>query len=169
MKNDNKCFLYVVKMALHYEVIKKHLQRISRIKPFLSKYNWKWINYPSGKDIGKNVGKIIQQLLLMCYTLRNEYICCIYFKKQTNSWKPNHYFNDSKQRRMKLYCNKKTISTIKRITLNLHEKLSTTKIDEPILCRYLMPTIWTFDGIENKNDVYWDTEPKITWKSFVNP
>ena len=41
MKNDNKCFLYVVKMALYYEVIKKHLQRISRIKPFLSKYNWK--------------------------------------------------------------------------------------------------------------------------------
>ena len=27
-----------------------------------------------------------------------------------------------------------------------------------ILCRYLMSTIWTFDGIENKNDVYWDTE-----------
>ena len=23
MKNDNKCFLYVVKMALHYEGIKK--------------------------------------------------------------------------------------------------------------------------------------------------
>ena len=57
MKNDNKCFLYVVKMALHYEVIKKHLQRISRIKPFLSKYNLNWINYPSGKDNWKKCGK----------------------------------------------------------------------------------------------------------------
>ena len=57
MKNGNKCFLYVVKMALHYEGIKKHLQRISRIKPFLSKYNLNWINYPSGKDNWKKCGK----------------------------------------------------------------------------------------------------------------
>ena len=86
----------------------------------------------------------------MWYALRNEFISCIYFKKQTNPWKLNHYFNDSKQRRMKLYCNKKIISIIKSITLNLHGKSSTTKTDEPILCRYLMSTIWTFDCIEKK-------------------
>ena len=47
-------------------------------------------------------------------------------------------------------------SSIKRIDecKNNPEKLSTTKIGEHTPCRYLMCTIWAFDGIENKNNIY---------------
>ena len=36
---------------------------------------------------------------------------------------------------------------------NNFEKSSATKVGEPIPCEYSMSTIWTFDGIENKQDV----------------
>ena len=39
-KKDSKCFPYVVAVALNYEEIKKTLQRITKIKPFINKYNW---------------------------------------------------------------------------------------------------------------------------------
>ena len=37
-------------MALNYEEVERNSQRISKIKPFVNKYIWKGINYPSGKD-----------------------------------------------------------------------------------------------------------------------
>ena len=37
-------------MALNHEEIKRDPQRISKIKPFINKYNWKGINYPSKID-----------------------------------------------------------------------------------------------------------------------
>ena len=33
--------------ALNYEKIKWNTERVSNIKPFINKYNWKEINYPS--------------------------------------------------------------------------------------------------------------------------
>ena len=39
-KKDSKCFPYVVAVALNYEEIKKNPQRITKIKPFINKYNW---------------------------------------------------------------------------------------------------------------------------------
>ena len=37
-------------MALNHEEIKRDPQRISKIKAFINKYNWKGINYPSKID-----------------------------------------------------------------------------------------------------------------------
>ena len=34
-------------MALNYEKIKDHPERISKIKPFIDKYNWKDIDFLS--------------------------------------------------------------------------------------------------------------------------
>ena len=34
------------------------------------------------------------------------------------------------------------------------EKSSTTEVGEHVPCGYSMPTIWKFDGIENKHDVH---------------
>ena len=48
-KKDNKCFQYAITVALNYEEIKKDPQRITKIKPFINKYNWKGINFPSEK------------------------------------------------------------------------------------------------------------------------
>ena len=49
--NDDKCFQYVVTLALNIDRIKKDPQRISKIKPFIDQYNWRDIEFPStGKD-----------------------------------------------------------------------------------------------------------------------
>ena len=42
---------------LNYEKIKKDLQRITKIKPFVNKYNWERINFPSEKDDWKKFEK----------------------------------------------------------------------------------------------------------------
>ena len=46
-KNDNKCFEYAVTVGLNQGKVKKDLQRITKIKPFINKYNWEGINLPS--------------------------------------------------------------------------------------------------------------------------
>ena len=49
--NDDICFQYAVTVALNHDKIKKDLQRVSKIKPFIDKYNWNDIDMPStGKD-----------------------------------------------------------------------------------------------------------------------
>ena len=42
---DCKCFQYALTVASSYEQIKDYPERISKIKPFIDKYNWK------GKEI----------------------------------------------------------------------------------------------------------------------
>ena len=42
-------------MALNYEQIESHLERLSKIKPFIDKYNWKDINFPSHKKDWKKL------------------------------------------------------------------------------------------------------------------
>ena len=48
-KKDNKCFPYAITATLNCEEIKKDPQRITKIKPFINKYNLEGINYPSKK------------------------------------------------------------------------------------------------------------------------
>ena len=45
--NDNKCFQYAVTLALNIDKINDHPERISKIKPFIEKYNWEDIDFPS--------------------------------------------------------------------------------------------------------------------------
>ena len=47
--NNNKCFQYATTLALNFNKINKHPQRISRIKPFIENYNWNDINFPATK------------------------------------------------------------------------------------------------------------------------
>ena len=52
--NDNKCFQYATTLALNFNNIDKHHQRISKIKPFIDNYNWNDINFPTAtKDWNK--------------------------------------------------------------------------------------------------------------------
>ena len=37
-KKDNKCFQYAITVSLNYEQIRKHVERITKIKPFINKY-----------------------------------------------------------------------------------------------------------------------------------
>ena len=45
--DDNNCFQYATKVALNYQNINNHPERIFNIKPFINKYNWKEISFPS--------------------------------------------------------------------------------------------------------------------------
>ena len=45
--NDDKCFQYALTVALNYEQIKIHSERISKIEPFIDQCNWKEIDFPS--------------------------------------------------------------------------------------------------------------------------
>ena len=47
--NDNKCFQYSTTLALDFNNIDKHPQRISKTKPFIDNYNWNDINFPTAK------------------------------------------------------------------------------------------------------------------------
>ena len=42
---------------LNYEKIKKDSQRITKIKPFINKYNWEGVNFLSEKDDWKKFEK----------------------------------------------------------------------------------------------------------------
>ena len=48
---DNNCFQYALPVALNYQNIKKELQRISKLKPFINQYNWK--DFPSEQKYWK--------------------------------------------------------------------------------------------------------------------
>ena len=45
--DDDKCFQYAVTVALNYDKIKKHHQRVNKVKPFIEQYDWSEINFPS--------------------------------------------------------------------------------------------------------------------------
>ena len=45
--NDDKSFQYALTVALNYEQIKDHPGRISKIRPFIDKYCWKEVYFPS--------------------------------------------------------------------------------------------------------------------------
>ena len=55
---DNKCFQYSITVALNNQEIGNNPERISNIKPFIDKYNWKGIDFPAGiKDWKKSEKK----------------------------------------------------------------------------------------------------------------
>ena len=62
--NDNKCFQYSFTVSLNYQRIKKGLQRILKIKPFIDQYNYKTFHRIK---TGKTLNQIINQLLLISY------------------------------------------------------------------------------------------------------
>ena len=45
--NDYNCFQYAVTLAVNLDKINNHLQRISKVKPFIEQYNWNYIDFPS--------------------------------------------------------------------------------------------------------------------------
>ena len=49
-KKDNICFQYAITVTLNHEKIGKNSERITKIKSFINKYNWKVTNFLSEKD-----------------------------------------------------------------------------------------------------------------------
>ena len=45
--DDDECFKWAVIAALHHEEIDHHPERINKLKPFVSRYNWDGIKFPA--------------------------------------------------------------------------------------------------------------------------
>ena len=51
LKNkDDLCFQYLTTIALNFDETKNDAIRVSSIKPFINKYNWDGMKYPSKID-----------------------------------------------------------------------------------------------------------------------
>ena len=46
--NDGNCFQYSIPFTLDHQSIGRDPQRISKIRPFITKYNWDGIEFPAG-------------------------------------------------------------------------------------------------------------------------
>ena len=53
--NGNNDFQNALNEALNYENIETHPERISKTKPYISKYNWKGIEFPAGSKDWKKL------------------------------------------------------------------------------------------------------------------
>ena len=45
--NDNKCFQYATTLALNFDRVTNHPERVTKVKSFIDKYNWNDINLPT--------------------------------------------------------------------------------------------------------------------------
>ena len=53
--NNNKNFQNALDDSLNYQTIEKDPQRISKLKPYINKYNWEGINFPAGSKEWQNI------------------------------------------------------------------------------------------------------------------
>ena len=58
-------------VALNYEETESHPEKVSNIKPFINKYNWKGINYPSKRRIASCSKKTV-------YTIKRNNITVVF-------------------------------------------------------------------------------------------
>ena len=53
--NDHTCLQYAATLALNFDNINNHPEKISKIRPFIDQYNWKDIDFPSTNKDWKNL------------------------------------------------------------------------------------------------------------------
>ena len=70
--HGDNCFRNTLNDALDYQRIKKDLQEISKIEPYITPYNWKDIEYPPHKEDWKKSEQSNKTIALNCL----EYIIC---------------------------------------------------------------------------------------------
>ena len=56
-KKHNKCFQSAIIAILNYHVIRKHPERITKINPFINRYNWERIIYSYEIDEWEKIEK----------------------------------------------------------------------------------------------------------------
>ena len=84
-KKYSTCFQYAVKVVLNYKEIKKDLQRITEIKPFVNKYNWKGTNFSWEKDDWKKNEKYNVTIALNILYAKKEKIYPAYVSKHNSN------------------------------------------------------------------------------------
>ena len=82
--NDDKCFQYAVTLALNLDKIKKDPQRVSKIKPFIEKYSWEDIDFPSTSKDWKKIECNNEVALNILYVPYNTKKLNIAYKSKNN-------------------------------------------------------------------------------------
>ena len=80
-KRDNKCFQCAVTVTLIYEEMERNLQRMKKIKPFINKYSWEGINFPSEKDDRKKIEKSNVTIAFNVFYVKKEKYILLIFQK----------------------------------------------------------------------------------------
>ena len=78
---DDKCFQQATTVPLKYGKIKWNLERISNIKPFINKCNWKRISDPSKIDDWKTFEKNNSTIAINILSIKEKGICPAYISK----------------------------------------------------------------------------------------
>ena len=74
--NDDKCFQYAVTLALNLDNIDNHPEIVSKIKPFIEKYNWEDIDFPSTSIDWKKIesnNEVALNILYVPYNTKKKY------------------------------------------------------------------------------------------------
>ena len=82
--NDDKCFQYAVTLALNLDNIDNHPERLSKIKPFIEKYNWVYIDFPSTSKDWKRFESTNEVALNILYGPYNTKKINIAYKSKNN-------------------------------------------------------------------------------------
>ena len=72
--------------------MKEGPQKITKMKPFIRKYNWEGINYPSENDNWKKLRKTMKLWLLMFCTLKMKKYILPTFQSKTQCFKSKLLF-----------------------------------------------------------------------------
>ena len=84
-------------VALNYVEINWNSERVLNIKSFISKYNWKGINYPKKRDDWKTLEKNNPTIALPILYIKEKEILPAYISKHNSTrGKQKNSINDSK-------------------------------------------------------------------------
>ena len=162
--NDNKCFQYATTLALNFNNIDKHPQRISKIKPFIDNYNWNDIKFKIeiAYKSKYNLIRDNQIILLMISNGENwHYLAVKSSSRLLKGITSNHdrdyyclncfhsYRTENKLNVHKKICEKKIDTCYNNPDLS-----STTKINQHIPSGYSIYTNCSFDKSNNKLSYY---------------
>ena len=71
--NEDNCFQNALSYALDYQRLKKDPQKISTFKPYINKYIWKDIKFPSDKEDWKKFQQNNKEIVLnILFVLHNK-------------------------------------------------------------------------------------------------
>ena len=80
-KKYSKCFQSAVTVVLNHEETGKNPEIMRKIKPFINKYKWEGLNFPSDKDDWKNFDKNNVTIALnVLYAKKEKNISSLCFK-----------------------------------------------------------------------------------------
>ena len=122
-KNNNKSFLhYATTVALNYEEVKWNPERVSNSKPFINRYNWEEINYPSKIGDCKTLEKNNPTIALNTLYIKEKEILPAYISEHNSTREKQLILLmiRNKKRRTALSCSKKNLSTLLRGITSKH-------------------------------------------------